>query len=105
MASSNTKHGEKSQKNALLTFAGEQDTEFFAAALKAVSEMSVDECGGSRELSVRAEGNGNPLSFYPNCQMCEECDGDPNCLWYGEPDGCNNRELRTYILEHEKENQ
>ena len=51
MASSDTKHGEKSQKNALLTFAGEQDTELFAAALKAVSEMSAD------ELSVRAEGD------------------------------------------------
>lgn len=49
--------------------------------------------------------NGKPLSFYPNCQMCEECDGNPNCPWCGEPDGCNNRELRTYVLEHEKENQ
>ena len=57
MASSDTKHGEKSQKNALLTFVGEQDTEFFVAALKAVSEMSADECGGSRELSVRADGD------------------------------------------------
>ena len=57
VASSDTKRGEKSQKNALLTFAGEQDTEFFAAALKAISEMSADECGGSRELSVRAEGD------------------------------------------------
>ena len=47
----------------MLTFAGEQDTEFFAAVLKAVSEMSADECGGSRELSVRAE-NGNIVVGY-----------------------------------------
>ena len=126
MASSNTKHGEKSQKNALLTFAGEQDTEFFAAALKAVSEMSEevakmrgnmehlkelwkkwDDCGPAKAFVQQLDDliHGNPLSFYPNCQMCEECDGDPNCPWCGEPDGCNNRELRTYILEHEKENQ
>ena len=50
-------YDKRKQQNALLTFAGEQDTEFFAAALKAVSEMSADECGGSRELSVRAEGD------------------------------------------------
>lgn len=66
MSHSDTKHdrtnpcnqqNQRKHQNALLTFAGEQDTEFFAAALKAVSEMSVDESGGSRELSVRADGD------------------------------------------------
>lgn len=47
----------KKQTNALLTFVGEQDTEFFATVLSAVSDKTSDESGGSRELSVRAEGN------------------------------------------------
>lgn len=46
----------KKQPNALLTFVGEQDTEFFATVLCAVSDKASDEAGGSRELSVRAEG-------------------------------------------------
>ena len=45
-----------SQPNALLTFAGEQDVDFFSAAMKGVSELSLEESGGSRELSIRAEG-------------------------------------------------
>ena len=66
-----------------------------------------DDCGPAKAFVQQLDDliHGNPLSFYPNCQMCEECDGDPNCPWCGEPDGCNNRELRAYILEHEKENQ
>ena len=46
----------KRQPNALLTFAGEQDSEFLATALAAVSDKAAEESGGSRELSVRAEG-------------------------------------------------
>ena len=65
-----------------------------------------DDCGPAKAFVQQLDDliHGKPLSFYPNCQMCEECDGDPNCPWYGEPDGCNNRELRAYVLEHEKEN-
>ena len=47
----------KKQPNALLTFIGEQDLEFFGVVCKSVSEFSQDETGGSRELSVRAEGD------------------------------------------------
>lgn len=49
--------GKKSQVNALLTFAGEQDADFFGVVCKAVCEFSQDETGGSRELSIRAEDN------------------------------------------------
>ena len=45
------------QPNALLTFAGEQDVEFFRAALKGVADLGADESGGSRELSLRAVGD------------------------------------------------
>ena len=45
------------QPNALLTFTGEQDVEFFRAALKGVADLGSDESGGSRELSLRAEGD------------------------------------------------
>lgn len=66
-----------------------------------------DDCGPAKAFVQQLDDliHGKPLSFYPNCVMCEECDGDPNCPWCGEPDGCNNRELRAYVLEHEKENQ
>lgn len=40
------------QPNALLTFAGEQDVEFFAAAMEAVADKASQESGGSRELSI-----------------------------------------------------
>lgn len=42
-------------KNALLTFAGEQDALFFAKALESAVELSQEDSGGSREISVRAE--------------------------------------------------
>ena len=32
-----------------------------------------------------------------DCRMCEEC-GDETCPWFGEPDGCNNREGRALFL-------
>ena len=51
------------QPNALLTFAGEQDIEFFRAALEGVAGLGAEESGGSRELSVRAE-NGRIVVGY-----------------------------------------
>lgn len=45
------------QPNALLTFAGEQDIEFFRAALRGVADLGSEESGGSRELSLRVEGD------------------------------------------------
>lgn len=51
------------QPNALLTFAGEQDVVFFAAAIREVANMVSCESGGSREVSVRAE-NGNIVLGY-----------------------------------------
>lgn len=45
------------QPNALLTFVGEQDIEFFCAAMRGVVDLGSEESGGSRELSLRAEGN------------------------------------------------
>lgn len=45
------------QPNALLTFAGEQDIEFFRAALRGVADLGSEESGGSRELSLRTEGD------------------------------------------------
>jgi hypothetical protein len=45
------------QPNALLTFAGEQDIEFFCAAMRGVVDLGSEESGGSRELSLRAEGD------------------------------------------------
>lgn len=35
-----------------------------------------------------------------DCRKCEEC-GDESCPWYGEPDGCNNREAREKFLRGE----
>lgn len=32
-----------------------------------------------------------------DCRKCEEC-GDESCPWFGEPDGCNNREARDKYL-------
>lgn len=32
-----------------------------------------------------------------DCRKCEEC-GDETCPWFGEPDGCNNREGRALFL-------
>lgn len=43
------------QPNALVTFAGEQDVEYFAAALGGLAEKASEESGGSREISLRAE--------------------------------------------------
>ena len=45
------------QPNALLTFIGEQDIEFFCAAIRGVADLGSEESGGSRELSLRAEGD------------------------------------------------
>jgi len=47
----------KKQPNALLTFAGEQDAEYLIAALKGVSDLGQEDSGGSREISVRGEGD------------------------------------------------
>ena len=54
------------QHNALLTFTGEQDAYFFATALIAVSDKSADDFGGSREISVRAEGNNIVIGYKKN---------------------------------------
>lgn len=43
------------QPNALVTFAGEQDVEYFAAALDGIAEKASEESGGSREISLRVE--------------------------------------------------
>ena len=51
------------QPNALLTFTGEQDAEYFAVALKAAAEFSQDGCGGAREVSIRAEGGNIVLGY------------------------------------------
>ena len=32
----------------------------------------------------------------PNCEKCEE-EGNPDCLYWGELDGCNNRALRAKV--------
>ena len=32
----------------------------------------------------------------PDCEKCEE-EGNPDCPYWGEPDGCNNRELRAKV--------
>lgn len=34
----------------------------------------------------------------PDCKYCEENDGNPECPYFGEPDGCNNRQLRARVL-------
>lgn len=47
----------KKQPNALLTFAGEQDCTAFSVICRAMEEAWQNESGGSRELSVRAEGD------------------------------------------------
>lgn len=47
----------KKQPNALLTFAGEQDCNAFSIVCRALTEDNEDETGGSRELSIRAEGD------------------------------------------------
>ena len=59
----NTPEHNTHQPNALLTFAGEQDIDFFVAALKGVSELGQDYSGGSRELSIRAEGGNIVLGY------------------------------------------
>ena len=51
------------QPNALLTFVGEQDVDFFGVVCRSVCEYSMDETGGSRELSVRAEGDRIVLGY------------------------------------------
>lgn len=33
----------------------------------------------------------------PDCEKCEE-DGNPDCLYWDEPNGCNNRELKARVL-------
>ena len=33
----------------------------------------------------------------PDCEKCEE-EGNPNCPYWGEPNGCNNRELMANVL-------
>lgn len=35
----------------------------------------------------------------PDCKYCEENDGNEDCPYFGEPDGCNNRELRARVLD------
>lgn len=52
-----------SQPNALLTFTGEQDAYFFSAVLKGAAELGQDDSGGSRELSIRAEGGNIVLGY------------------------------------------
>lgn len=32
----------------------------------------------------------------PDCAKCEE-DGNPDCPYWGEPNGCNNHELRAKV--------
>ena len=36
------------------------------------------------------------LMKLPDCEKCEEA-GNPNCPYWGEPDGCNNHELRAKV--------
>lgn len=47
----------KEQPNALLTFVGEQDATAFSVVCDAIEDRWQKESGGSRELSVRAEGD------------------------------------------------
>ena len=47
----------KKQPNALLTFVGEQDATAFSVVCAALEDRWQEESGGSRELSVRAEGD------------------------------------------------
>ena len=54
------------QPNALLTFTGEQDAEFFASALMAAANKGADESGGSREISARADGNNIVIGYKKN---------------------------------------
>ena len=51
------------QPNALLTFTGEQDIDFFVAALNGAAELGRDNGGGSRDLSIRAEGGDIVLGY------------------------------------------
>lgn len=51
------------QPNSLLTFCGEQDATAFSVVCRAMEDHWMDESGGSRELSVRAE-NGNIIIGY-----------------------------------------
>ena len=37
----------------------------------------------------------------PDCKYCEENDGNEDCPFYGEPDGCNNRSLGAKVLNGE----
>lgn len=53
----------KKQHNALLTFSGEQDAEFFSSAIMAACELSRNDSGGSREVSVRCENGNIVLGF------------------------------------------
>jgi len=47
---------------------------------------------------VRDVIKGDSVSFaFPDCAKCEES-GNEECPWYGEPDGCNNRELKGYSM-------
>lgn len=58
-----------------------------------------DDCGPAEAFVRQLDDliNGRPLTFYPDCKSCED-NGNPNCPWYGEPDGCNNRDVRAYVL-------
>lgn len=36
-----------------------------------------------------------------NCRVCgDESEPDPECPFAGEPDGCNNRDCREYVLRY-----
>lgn len=35
----------------------------------------------------------------PDCVYCEENEGNEKCPYFGEPDGCNNRELKSKVLD------
>lgn len=51
------------QPNALLTFCGEQDATAFSVVCRAMEDLWMEDTGGSRELSVRAE-NGHIIIGY-----------------------------------------
>lgn len=54
-------------------------------------------CNHFRAQLKEIENGKNP-HFFPDCKRCTEEDGCPDCPWYGEPDGCNNRKLKERVF-------
>ena len=51
----------------------------------------------AQEMLNRRKSLARVMEVTGDCRKCEEC-GDETCPWFGEPDGCNNREGRALFL-------